>query len=219
MRTGFIGNSAGQTQELYALGWGIQHCCGLTFPGCPNVSGCFKYQHFNGNYFDVLFKMFCSILPAVLLRVLGSSSQKKGSLGDVCVSWGFLITDKNCGKPHRWTFSFTTQQDLALLFLRSLLLSEPLFMQFDCYDMYCGWNLKCTELEPTSKWPLIGNSVIFEIPDVKNSPFRIFGLSRGAEHSRVLWNGACCAPRLAVLIRSVERFCSAVSFILLPSNY
>lgn len=170
----------------------------------------------NTNILMAVISMFFSILPAVLPRVLGSSSQKKGSLEDV--SWGFLITDKNCGKPHRWTFSFITQQDLVLVFLRSLLLSAPLFMQFDCCDMYCGWNLKSIELEPTSKWPLIGNSVIFEIPDVKNSPFHIFGLSRGAEHSRVLWNGACCAPRLAVLTRSVEWFCFAISFILLPSN-
>lgn len=41
----------------------------------------------------------------------------------MCVSWGFLRTDKNCGKSHRCVFSFITQSDLALIFLRNLLLS------------------------------------------------------------------------------------------------
>lgn len=35
----------------------------------------------------------------------------------------FLRTDKNCGKSHRCAFSFITQSDLALIFLRNLLLS------------------------------------------------------------------------------------------------
>lgn len=130
-----------------------------------NILMAFTWMLFSRRIFLLL------LLLSLLLRVLGSSSQKKSKNGECVSLGGFLITDKTCGKSHWWTFSFITQQDLALIFLRNLPLSVSLFMQFDCYNMYSSWNFKSIEWGPTSsKWPLTENSVIFEILDVNGSP-------------------------------------------------
>lgn len=173
MRTGFIGNSA-QLDKTRSCS---MHWAGESTAGWPSQAVQTWAGVLNINVLVAFTSVFCSrrifysSTPLPPPQSAGKFIPEKKWDQRMCVSWGFLTTDKTCGKSHRWAFSFITQQDLALVFLRNLLLSVSLFMQFDCYDMYSSWNLKSIELGPTSsKWPLIGNSVTFEISDANGSP-------------------------------------------------
>lgn len=195
MRVGFIGNKAwlGKTRGSF-MHWAGESSTTVVWP--QRHSQAVRTQV--GVLINILMA-FTSVFCSRMVFYSSCSAPPSSGCWEVhprkkkreCVSLGvFLITDKNCGKSHRWEFFFITQQGLALIFLRNLLLSVSLFTQFNCYDMYTSWNLKFIELGPTSsKWPLIGNLVILELRDVRGSPWPFW--ESWAFASALKWSNPC----------------------------